>query len=216
MSSAPHHGRLLGRLSRALIALSATLALLVAAAGAYAYARYIEAQGTGVDSTPFGDQQHPDVGGPCVNGVCNYLLLGSDSRSGLSPSQQYQFGTNGQAGAGTGKNADTIMLVHTDPNLQKAIILSFPRDLWVHIPGHGYDKINASYQGGPTLVAETIHKLTGLKINHYLYVNLAGFEGIVNTLGGVYMCIDAQNVNTSDGRITDPLTGLDVKPVVRR
>jgi LCP family protein required for cell wall assembly len=82
----------------------------------------------------------------------------------------------------------------------------------VQIPGHGYDKINASYQGGPTLVAETIHQLTGLKINHYLYVNLAGFEGVVNTLGGVYMCIDAENVNTPDGRITDPLTGLDVKP----
>jgi LCP family protein required for cell wall assembly len=213
MSSAPHRGRLFNRVARALIALSATLALLVAAGGAYGFARYQEAQKTGVDPTQFGDPQHPDdVGGPCVNGVCNYLLLGSDSRSGLSPSQQDQFGTNGQAGAGTGKNADTIMLVHTDPNLQKAIILSFPRDLWVRIPGHGYDKINASYQGGPTLVAETIHRLTGLKINHYLYVNLAGFEGIVNTLGGVYMCVGAENVNTSDGRITDPLTGLDVKP----
>ncbi|MDP9329299.1 MAG: LCP family protein [Actinomycetota bacterium] len=210
MSSAPHHGRLFNRLARALIALSATLALLVAAGGAYAFTRYHEAQTIGVDPGVFGGDDHPDVGGPCVNDICNYLLLGSDSRSGLSQSQQGQFGTNGQAG--TGKNADTIMLVHTDPNLQKAIILSFPRDLWVHIPGHGYDKINASYQGGPTLVAETIHQLTGLKINHYLYVNLAGFEGIVNTLGGVYMCIGAENVNTSDGRITDPLTGLDVKP----
>ena len=113
-----------------------------------------------------------------------------------------QFGTDEQIG---GENrADTIMLVHTDPNLEKAIILSFPRDLWVEIPGRGEDKINASFEGGiegggAGLVAATVHKLTGLKINHVLYVDLAGFQGVVDTLGGVDMCIPAENVNTPDG-----------------
>ena len=118
------------------------------------------------------------------------------------------------------------MLVHTDPNLQKAIIVSFPRDLWVNIPGHGYDKINAAFEGGiegggPLLVAKTIHALTGLKINHYLYVDLAGFQGVVKTLGGVDMCIPAENVNTPgyvEGESRDrllPGTRLHRRPVHR-
>jgi LCP family protein required for cell wall assembly len=107
--------------------------------------------------------------------------------------------------------------VHTDPALEKAIILSFPRDLWVEIPGEGEDKINASFEGGiqgggANLVAATVHKLTGLRVNHVLYVDLAGFQGVVDTLGGVDMCIPAENVNTPDGRIVDELTALDVKP----
>ena len=128
------------------------------------------------------------------------------------------------------------MLVHTDPNLQKAIILSFPRDLWVDIPGQGTDKINSAFEGGltgggPQLMAKTISNLTGLTIDHYLYVDLNGFQNVVNTLGGVELCIPAYNVNTpgwvegSDangnptqiyydevGHIVDPNTGLDVVP----
>jgi LCP family protein required for cell wall assembly len=203
---APH--RRLGRFVRVLVALSATMSLLVAAGGVFALARYQAAKTTGIDKN-FASK---DVGGRCVRDVCNYLLVGSDSRTGLSPAQLAQFGTNAQAGPGTGKNADTIMVVHTDPGLKKTIILSFPRDLWVDIPGHGYGKINSSFIGGAQLVANTITKLSGLKINHYLYVNLAGFEGIVKTLNGVQMCVPAEDVNTPDGRIIDPLTGLNVKP----
>ena len=116
-----------------------------------------------------------------------------------APAQQAISGTN--ADIGGSNRADTIILVHTDPKLQKAIILSFPRDLWVDIPGHGPDKINAAFEGGvdgngPEMMAATIHKLTGLTINHVLYVDLAGFQGVVDTLGGVDMCIPAENVNT--------------------
>ena len=79
--------------------------------------------------------------------------------------------------------------------------MSFPRDLFVNIPGHGEDKINAAFEGGvdgggAALVAETVHELTGLKINHVLYVDLAGFQGVIETLGGVDMCISGENVNT--------------------
>ena len=100
------------------------------------------------------------------------------------------------------------MLVHTDPRLQKAIVLSFPRDLWVDIPGRGIDKINSAFAGGlegggAQLVAKTVEELSGLKINHLLYVDLAGFQGIVDALGGVTMCIPTA--------MTDPLTGLDVQ-----
>jgi anionic cell wall polymer biosynthesis LytR-Cps2A-Psr (LCP) family protein len=128
------------------------------------------------------------------------------------------------------------MLVHTDPNLKKAIILSFPRDLWVDIPGHGMDKINAAFEGGlehggPQLLAQTVSNLTGLPIDHYLYVDLLGFQQVVDALGGVDMCVPAYDVNTpgwltaytptgqetkifysTPGHIVDPLTGLDVVP----
>ena len=55
------------------------------------------------------------------------------------------------------------MLVRLDPHKEATAIMSLPRDLKVHIPGHGVDKINASYElGGPTLTLETVKQLTGL------------------------------------------------------
>ena len=147
--------------------------------------------------------------------MCNYLILGSDSRSGLSAQEQDQFGTDQDIGGSN--RSDVIMLIHTDPALEKAIVLSFPRDLWVNIPGRGEDKINAAFEGGlehggAQLVAKTVQQLTDLKINHVLYVDLAGFQGIVRTLGGVTMCIPANLADPATGRVQDPLTGLDVAP----
>jgi LCP family protein required for cell wall assembly len=199
-----------GRLTRLFVGASAALSLLICAGGAYAFVTYQAAKGVGVD-TDFGrtDQGRPTperAVGPCVENVCNYLILGSDSRLGLSAEEQVQFGTDQQIG---GENrSDTIMLVHTDPRRQEVVVLSFPRDLWVEIPGHGFGKINEAFrggvtEGGPELVAKTIHKLTGLRINHFVYVDLAGFQGVVDTLGGVEMCIPTD--------MADPLTGLDLK-----
>ena len=212
MTSQPDHERPLHAhrtLFRALIGVTASLSLVVAAVSAYAYVGYLQAQAgiTRIPNSPVpsgSDPQHDF--GPCVDNVCNYLILGSDSRAGLSPEEQVQFGTN--ADIGGSQRSDVIMLVHTDPKLQKAIVLSFPRDLWVNIPGMGMDKINAAFSGGlagfgAQRVAKTVEQLTGLKINHVLYVDLAGFQGIVDTLGGVTMCIPTA--------MTDPLTGLDVK-----
>lgn len=233
--SAPHAH---GRATRWFVAISAFLSIAIAAGSAYAFAQYQSAKTEGQcdwagckpgDDEPGQDPKAQRAVGPCVNDVCNYLLLGSDSRKGLTKEEIGQFGSDATIG---GENrADTIMLVHTDPKLQKAIIVSFPRDLWVNIPGHGYDKINAAFAGGiegggPLLVAKTIHALTGLKVNHYLYVDLAGFQGVVGTLGGVDMCISGENVNTpgyvegqsgsvyypEPGYIADPFTGLHIKP----
>ena len=113
------------------------------------------------------------------------------------------------------------MLVHVDPSLEKTIILSFPRDLWVAIPGHGSDKINAAFEGGiegggARLMAQTVANLTGLQVDHVLYVDLAGFQGIVDTLGGVDMCIPSYNADPASGRLQDPLTGLDIAPGCQR
>ena len=89
--------------------------------------------------------------GPCVDQACNYLLLGSDSRAGLSPEQQEQFGTDESIGGAN--RADTIMLVHTDPRLKKAIVLSFPRDLWVAIPGRVTTGSTRPSKGGSVVAA---------------------------------------------------------------
>lgn len=226
-----------GRTVRVLLAIAATLSLIVGVAGGISFASYQAVQVVGVKTDFYPDPTASPDGdaptGPCVNDVCNYLILGSDSRAGLTPEEQAQFGTN--ADIGGSNRSDTIMLVHSDPAQQKATILSFPRDLWVHIPGVGEDKINAAFQGGvdgggPELVAKTIHEMTGLRINHFVYVDLAGFQGIVDTLGGVEMCIPGENVNTpgwvsgpngdvyykEPGYIADPYTGLHVKPGCQR
>jgi LCP family protein required for cell wall assembly len=226
-----------GRLARALLAVTATVSILVSGVGAYGYVAFNEAQGSirhfGTGPSPSGSIAPTRDYGPCVNDICNYLILGSDSRSGLSHAQQVANGSN--ADIGGSNRSDVIILVHTDPSQDKATIVSFPRDLWVPIPGHGKNKINSAFEGGingggPQLVTRTVENLTGLHINHVLYVDLAGFEGIVQALGGVYMCIDAQNVNTPGwvtqesatgstqvyinevGHIVDPNTGLDIKP----
>jgi LCP family protein required for cell wall assembly len=196
-----------GRLVRILVGASATLALLVGAFAAYGLASYVRAGGVGTVEFPgtSSDGDEPAVG-PCLEDVCNYLLLGSDSRAGLTPEEQVEFGDDEHIG---GSRADTIMLVQLDPQREKAVVLSFPRDLWVRIPGHGWDKINQSFAGGvsgggPRRVAQTIHGLTGLTVNHFLYVDLRGFQRVVDTLGGVHMCIPFE--------VHDPLSALDLQP----
>lgn len=152
-----------------------------------------------------GATQEPDIGGRCVREACTYLLLGSDSRQGLSKEEQIAFGTDADIG---GENrSDTIILVRTDPKRQEAVFLSFPRDLWVEIPGKGEGKISSAFEGGiegggAQRVARTVRTLTGLQVNHVMYVDLAAFQGLVDALGGVEMCVPYP--------MQDPLTSLDI------
>jgi anionic cell wall polymer biosynthesis LytR-Cps2A-Psr (LCP) family protein len=218
------------------MAVSASFALVLGGVGAASALQWWHLRSVGArsDFLPTMPSGSSSVGLPtsrCSDRPCNYLLLGSDSRAGLTPAEQRRFGSN----APSQTRADTIMLVHTDPALDKAIVLSFPRDLWVNIPGHGWDKINAAFQGGlegggPQLMAQTISNLTGLTIDHYLYVDLLGFQRIVETLGGVDLNIPAYDVNTpgwltkhtphgdiqvhysEPGYVADPNAGLHVRP----
>ena len=210
-----------GRVARTLLATTAILALAVGAAGAYGYMSFTRAQKAVGSFTisPEPSAAAEERFGPCVRNVCNYLILGSDSRAGLPPGQQEQFGSNRDIGGSN--RSDVIMIVHTDPGLAKNVILSFPRDLWVRIPGHGEGKINSAFEGGlngggPQLVARTVESVTGLHVNHVLYVDLLGFEGVVKALGGVDMCIPSNLVNTPDGRIVDDLTALNIAPGCQR
>jgi LCP family protein required for cell wall assembly len=227
------HGQ--NRVIRVTVAVTASFAILIGLGmGAFA-ARWYTLRNVGVVSfPPVGPTNKPRPSGACLSQPCNVLLLGSDSRTGLSESQQGEFGNNTDIG-GTSR-ADTIMLVHLDPDTSKTVVLSFPRDLWVKIPGHATDKINSAFEGGvesggPELMAKTVFGLTHIPIDHFLYVDLNGFQQAVDKLGGVDMCIPSYYVNTPGdleavdpsgnivyihyaevGHVADPYTGLDVLP----
>jgi LCP family protein required for cell wall assembly len=128
------------------------------------------------------------------------LILGSDRRP-----------RNNVEGAG-GARSDTIMLVRLDPDEEATTIMSLPRDLKVEIPGHGVDKINASYElGGPALTLRTVKRLTGLPINHVINVTFKGFWRAVNAIGCVYTDIDRDYFNDSA-----EFTFIDIDPGYQR
>lgn len=141
-------------------------------------------------------------GRPAVGRGTNWLLVGSDSREGLTPQQQAELSTGGDPGGG---RTDTILLVHIpDPfSTEPTTMVSIPRDSYVNIPGWGTDKINVAFaEGGPALLARTVEEATGLRLDHYADIGFAGFGGVVDALGGVEVCPTEP--------ISDPLAGIDL------
>ncbi|OBK76655.1 LytTR family transcriptional regulator [Mycobacterium sp. 1274761.0] len=131
-----------------------------------------------------------------------WLLVGSDSRQGLTPEQQEELGTGGDIGNG---HTDTIMLVHIPAPWSgtPTTMVSIPRDSYVEIPDYGTDKINASFSfGGAPLLAQTVEQATGVRLDHYAEVEFDGFARLVDAVGGVTMCPPEP--------ISDPLAGIDL------
>lgn len=113
------------------------------------------------------------------------LIVGSDSRAGLSASQAKMYGTTSQVG---GQRSDVILLVRLAPS-GAAAMLSIPRDTLVTLAGSGQkNRINAAFNNGPSQLVQTIRQDFGIAINHYVEVNFSGFEGVVNSVGGI--CLD--------------------------
>lgn len=82
--------------------------------------------------------------------------------------------------------SDTLMVATLDPDKNQAALLSIPRDTRVKIKGHGYDKINAAYAyGDRKLSQQTVESLLGIKIDHYIVIDIHGFTKIIDALGGV-------------------------------
>lgn len=184
-------------LRRVFLATTATLSAVVTVVAAIAMGTYFWARGqieTIPDAPPTvaGSTGPEDILGKCAERACNYLLLGSDSRKGLTPEELIAFGDDEHIG---GENrSDTIILVHTRPDRKEAIFVSFPRDLWIDIPGMGQGRINSAFEGGiegggAQRVARTVKRISGMQIHHVLYVNLLGFQRVVDALGGVDMCV---------------------------
>jgi LCP family protein required for cell wall assembly len=141
----------------------------------------------------------PDGDRPAEQPGTNYLLVGSDSRAGLTKEQRKELQTGNAAGGRT----DTIMVLHTGsgPNL----LMSLPRDSLVDIPGYdGERKINAAFAyGGPQLLTQTVEQNTGIRIDQYVEIGMGGVAGIVDAVGGITVC-PTQNMK-------DPLARLNIK-----
>jgi LCP family protein required for cell wall assembly len=115
----------------------------------------------------------------------NWLIAGSDSRQGLDREQIDALHVGFDSGT---LNSDSLMLLHLGG--PKPVLVSIPRDSYVNIPGHGYNKINAALAyGGPTLLIQTVEEVTGLRINHYMGIGFEGLVSVVNTVGGVRVCL---------------------------
>jgi LCP family protein required for cell wall assembly len=118
-----------------------------------------------------------------VTKATNLLLLGSDSRNPDTTAAS---------------RTDTIMVVHVDADHQHAYAVSIPRDTWVYVPasadgrnGNTMAKINAAYAwGGPALAVRTVEKFTGVRIDHVVMIDFAGFKDVVDALDGVDMTVD--------------------------
>jgi LCP family protein required for cell wall assembly len=115
----------------------------------------------------------------------NWLITGSDSRAGLSRAEIDALHVGFDAGT---LNSDSIMLLHLGSG--RPVLLSIPRDSYVDIPGHGWNKMNAALAfGGAPLLIQTVENVTGLKIDHYMGIGFGGLVAVVNQIGGVPICL---------------------------
>ncbi|GCD32707.1 transcriptional regulator [Streptomyces chrestomyceticus JCM 4735] len=186
------------RLRRAVLVLLA--AVVVAAGGTYGWAETRLQRD--VDLGAYGDRPPPGEG-------TNYLIVGSDSRDGLSDDDVKDL----HAGGGGGRRTDSMMLLHSGS--RGTSMVSLPRDSWITLPGRldtstgktkrpERDKLNAAFSyGGPELLVHTVEKNTGLRIDHYAEIGFAGFVNIVDAIGGVRMCLDRD--------IKDEKSGADLR-----
>jgi LCP family protein required for cell wall assembly len=127
----------------------------------------------------------------------NILIVGNDDRDSATDAELAQLGTTRDGGS---YNTDTMMLLHVPADGSKATVISFPRDSYVAIPGHGMNKLNSAYPDGmndshgdkgkaASLLETTIENLTGLKIDHFVQVDLLGFYRISDAIGGIQVCL---------------------------
>ncbi len=141
---------------------------------------------------------------PVAGKGTNYLIVGSDSRDGLTSAQKQQLHT----GSADGKRTDSMMILHVGDNGDT--LLSLPRDSYVTIPaftgesGKHYPatthKLNTAYSwGGGALLSQTVEHDTGIRIDHYAEIGFTGFVNLVDALGGVDMCLKKPMVDKASG-----------------
>ncbi|MFJ4711160.1 LCP family protein [Streptomyces sp. NPDC088785] len=145
---------------------------------------------------------------PVEKGVLNLLVLGSDSRSGKE---------NKKLGGGDsgGARSDTAMVLHLNADRSEATVVSIPRDTLVERPSCPTESggtsapaygamFNSAYAlGGPVCAVKTVETLTGVRMDHYLEVDFAGFARLIDALGGVDV--------TTDEDIDDELSQLHLR-----
>jgi LCP family protein required for cell wall assembly len=115
----------------------------------------------------------------------NILLIGSDSR-----------------GTDQGRS-DTFIILHVSADRKSVYLVSFPRDMWVTVPGHGKAKINAGYSwGGSALAVSTIESVTGARIDHVVVTDFSSFIQLVDQIGPVTVDNPVGSVAVDDRGVT--------------
>ncbi|MGE3835158.1 MAG: LCP family protein [Acidimicrobiia bacterium] len=156
----------------------------------------------------------------------NFLLVGSDTRAFVEPGSDDEEGFGDESDSSGSGRSDTIIIVRVDPVTDQASMVSFPRDLWVDIPGKrtsgGKGRINTAFLGsrvleldgpernGAELLIETIKENFDIPIHHYAQVDFDGFRGLVDALGGVtiYLAAPVRDYDAAERRNQ---TGLDIR-----
>jgi LCP family protein required for cell wall assembly len=133
-------------------------------------------------------------------GPQNFLVVGSDSRANISKNDPNAGAIlNGPDLVRPGLS-DSIMVMRVDPAAGNVSLLSIPRDLWVPIAGLGRSaKINSAFSAGPQTLVDTIQQSLGIPINHYVEVDFAGFQKLVDAIGGVPIYFDVAMRDTNSG-----------------
>src|SRR5829696_1437795 len=133
---------------------------------------------------------HPTKGqGTAAAEALNLVLMGYDSRDA-------SFARSG-----------SLMILHLNAKRDQAYLISFPRDTWVSIPGHGKNKINAAYGfGGPKGTVSTLENLTDTRMDHAALVDIQGFARLTDEVGGVTVynktAFSSHGFNYPKGNIT--------------
>ncbi|MEU3775574.1 LCP family protein [Streptomyces sp. NPDC032472] len=207
---------------RVLRILLLTVAVLVLAAGGAGWWAYSHLNGN-IDSVDLdqaiGDNRPKKV----VPGAQNVLVLGSDSRAGANADLDH--------GDVSGARSDTAMLIHLPEGRSKATAISIPRDTLISRPEckdsdgktvEGADRVmfNSVYSlAGPACVVKTVEQMSGIRVDHFVEVDFAGFKGLVDALGGVTVTLDKPMSGAKGGLKLDAgthrLNGTDSLKFVR-
>lgn len=176
-------------LRRVLVVLSVLLLLVVGSVAAFVAFLGVtvkdnvkQEQLLPTDRTPVTDPSGKPV--PTTGVGTNFLVIGSDTRS-----------TSGQGG-----RADVIVLVHVPADPTSIQMIHFPRDLYVDIPGHGKNKINAAYAfGKEPLLVRTLENLLRIRIDHVARTDFEGFKGMTDAVGGVRVYAEEASDGSGNG-----------------
>ena len=139
------------------------------------------------------------------DGPVTVLLLGTDRRPGEEVTPR----------------SDAMLLVRVDPGRQRVAVLSLPRDLWVTIPGHGQNRLNAAYlwgeRAGPpgnglALARSTVSALLGVPFDYVAVTDFRGFAALFDTIGGITVTVEQPLVDTRFPTLDRGLTTVRFEP----
>ncbi|WTI84136.1 LCP family protein [Streptomyces sp. NBC_00726] len=184
-------GRRGSRLRRTAVSALSFLVLLVAGIG-WGYLKLTGSIDTFSSDGVSGDRPPGSSGGQ------NVLVIGSDTRSGKNKGLG---GATGDVG-----RSDTVLLLHVYADRRHAVAVSVPRDAMVDIPAcrkpdgswtaprhhsqfNGAFSVGETVEGNPACTQNTVEQLTGLRVDHTVVIDFAGFSALTSAVGGVPVCL---------------------------